>query len=106
MEGLAAKLARGCGRRRRVKRLPSLGLRGRWRLDGCEQTRGNAFLTVMATLVWWAEGLKDCAQDAGWVAAVEEVVWVLDQMVSRFVSARGLYTGGADRQCSQAAPSN
>ena len=66
----------------------------------------NAFLTVMATLVWWAEGLKDCAQDAGWVAAVEEVVWVLDQMVSRFVSARGLYTGGADRQCSQAAPSN
>ncbi|EDR02100.1 uncharacterized protein LACBIDRAFT_332637 [Laccaria bicolor S238N-H82] len=41
----------------------------------------NAFLTVMATLVWWAEGLKDCARDPGWVAAVEEVVWVLDQMV-------------------------
>ncbi|KIJ90848.1 hypothetical protein K443DRAFT_14905, partial [Laccaria amethystina LaAM-08-1] len=42
----------------------------------------NAFLTVLATLVWWADGLKDPAQDPGWLAAVEEVVWVLDQITT------------------------
>ena len=66
----------------------------------------NAFLTVMATLVWWAEGLKDHAQDPGWVAAVEEVGWVLDQVVSRSVSLRELHTAGAHTQCSQSATTN
>lgn len=66
----------------------------------------NAFLTVMVTLVWWADGLKDCAQDPGWLAAVEEVAWVLDQINTRLVCRRGLYTAGADGQGSQSAPSN
>jgi len=66
----------------------------------------NAFLTVMATLVWWAEGLEDCGQDLGWVAAVEEVAWVLDQVVLRFVSRRGVCIAGADTRRSQSAPAN
>ena len=55
-------------------------------LDGedkwaCLRKHGqNGWYTVLATLVWWATTLGDsCSSHAGWVAAVEDVTWVLSQ---------------------------
>ena len=42
----------------------------------------NAFLTVLATLVWWESGLPGNGQDnPSWLAAVEDVTWVMSQVV-------------------------
>ncbi|EDR02024.1 uncharacterized protein LACBIDRAFT_332793 [Laccaria bicolor S238N-H82] len=45
----------------------------------------NVFLTVLATLVWWNSGLldkgKEGVNDPGWIAAVEDVQWVLSQVL-------------------------
>ena len=42
----------------------------------------NAFLTVLATLVWWESGLPGNGQDnASWLAAVEDVSWVMSKVV-------------------------
>ena len=42
----------------------------------------NAFLTVLATLVWWESGLPGNGQDnPSWLAAVEDVGWVMSEVV-------------------------
>ena len=42
----------------------------------------NAFLTVLATLLWWESGLPGNGQDnSSWLAAVEDVSWVMSHVV-------------------------
>ena len=42
----------------------------------------NAFLTVLATLVWWESGLSGNGQDdSSWLSAVEDVSWVMSQVM-------------------------
>ena len=45
----------------------------------------NAFLTVLATIVWWNSGLlvkgEEGISDPGWTAAVEDVEWVISQVL-------------------------
>jgi hypothetical protein len=57
-------------------------------LDGedgwaCVRKHGqNGWYTVLATLVWWATTLgDDHSSHAGWVAAMEDVSWVLSQVL-------------------------
>jgi len=42
----------------------------------------NTFLTMLATLVWWESGLLGNRQDdSSWLAAVEDVSWVMSQVM-------------------------
>ena len=42
----------------------------------------NAFFSIMATLFWWGTALsKPPTEDSSWLAAVEEVAWVLDGLL-------------------------
>jgi len=42
----------------------------------------NAFLTVLATLLWWESGLLGNGQDnSSWLATVEDVSWVMSHVV-------------------------
>jgi hypothetical protein len=45
----------------------------------------NAFLTMLATLIWWNSGLLDKGEeginDPGWTAAVEDVEWAISQVL-------------------------
>ena len=45
----------------------------------------NVFLTMLATLVWWNSGLLDKEEeginDPGWTAVVEDVEWVMSQVL-------------------------
>ena len=42
----------------------------------------NAFLTVLAMLVWWESGLSGNGQDdSSWLSAVEDVSWVMSQVM-------------------------
>ena len=42
----------------------------------------NAFFSVLATLLWWgAESTKPPVEDSSWMAAVEDVGWVLDGLL-------------------------
>ena len=44
----------------------------------------NGWYTVLTTLVWLATTLGDsCSSHAGWVAAVEDVNWVLSQALGQ-----------------------
>jgi hypothetical protein len=47
----------------------------------------NAFFSVMATLVWWGVALSaPSTSDEGWMAAVQDVGWVLAGLMgNRFV---------------------
>ena len=42
----------------------------------------NAFLTVLATLVWWESELSGNGQDdSSWLSAVEDISWVMSQVM-------------------------
>ena len=42
----------------------------------------NVFFSIMATLLWWGKASpKPPAEDSSWLAAVEEVGWVLDGLL-------------------------
>ena len=42
----------------------------------------NVFLTVLATLVWWESDLSGNGQnDSSWLSAVEDVSWVMSQVM-------------------------
>ena len=42
----------------------------------------NTFFSIMATLFWWGTALsKPPTEDSSWLAAVEEVAWVLDGLL-------------------------
>ena len=57
-------------------------------LDGedgwaCVRKHGqNGWYSILATLLWWATALgDDCSSHAGWIAAVEDVSWVMSQLL-------------------------
>ncbi|KAJ7871171.1 hypothetical protein B0H14DRAFT_2257639, partial [Mycena olivaceomarginata] len=43
----------------------------------------NGLLQVMATLLWWGDVVqkREAAERDGWLAAVKDVTWVLDQLL-------------------------
>ncbi|KAJ7363727.1 hypothetical protein DFH08DRAFT_682438 [Mycena albidolilacea] len=47
------------------------------------QYSDNGLLQVMATLLWWGEVVqkREAAEQDQWLAAVKDVMWVLDQLL-------------------------